>query len=194
MITGDTFNFAIESGITQAYARPSLYALGFFVIHIGGYRYGVCSPDATMLACSFREVEERIVRRGRHSVHFATEPAADKIAKAIYRATYAPNQESERFFGIPQPEFNSLVYANHLMWAPDGDEAFDDGSYVLHFDVKDRVRLIGFKCGEDYHHDARSLSDMWLEADEFYQVLQNWHDAFEAEWLAAPKSFDGLYT
>ena len=32
-----------------------------------------------------------------------------------------------------------------LVSAPDGDEAFDDGSYVLQFDVGDRVRLIAFK-------------------------------------------------
>ena len=45
------------------------------------------------------------------------------------------------------------------MWAPDGDEPFDDASYVLQFDVKDRVRLIAFKSSEGYLHDPATLSD-----------------------------------
>jgi hypothetical protein len=31
-------------------------------------------------------------------------------------------------------------------------------------------------------------SDVWLPADDFYDILRQWHDAFEAEWLFAPKS------
>jgi hypothetical protein len=59
------------------------------------------------------------------------------------------------------------------MRAPDGDEAFDDG-------VKDRVRLIAFRCGEGYAHDPATLSDVWLPADDFYRVLQQWQQAFVA--------------
>jgi hypothetical protein len=67
------------------------------------------------------------------------------------------------------------------------DEAFDDGSYVLQFDVGDRVRLIAFKSDESYRHASGTLSDVWLPADEFYNVLREWRDAFEAAWMAAPK-------
>ena len=35
MIVGDPSIFAIESGITKAYERPSFLALGFFVLHVG---------------------------------------------------------------------------------------------------------------------------------------------------------------
>ncbi len=38
-----------------------------------------------------------------------------------------------------------MVWDSKLMWAPDGDEAFDDGSYVLQIDSGSLVRLIGFK-------------------------------------------------
>ena len=48
MIVGDTQVFAIESEITEAYASLGLRALGFFVIHVGGSRYGVYDPNATM--------------------------------------------------------------------------------------------------------------------------------------------------
>jgi len=141
-----------------------------------------------MLACSFGEVENRIVRRGRHTAPFAIMPDAGSIADAYRDAIYAPNLETEFFFGIPQPEFRNLIHSNHLVWAPDGDEAFDDRSHVLHFDVEDRVRLIAFKSNEEgYHHDPRTLTDMWLEAAEFYRILERWSDAFEAEWDGAPK-------
>jgi len=48
--------------------------------------------------------------------------------------------------------------------------------------------LIAFKSNEDgYRHDPRTLTDMWLDAAEFYRILQDWRDAFEEEWTCAPK-------
>ena len=52
MLIGDTQEFAIKSFIFKAYARLSFRALGFFVIHVGGRRYGVYESNATMLANS----------------------------------------------------------------------------------------------------------------------------------------------
>src|SRR5258706_8969416 len=177
---GDPSSFAIASAITKAYERLGFRALGFFVIYIGGRRYGVQESDATLLACSFDEVRDRIARRGTHSAPFATEPDAGRIADAYRDAIYAPDQDHESFFGIPQREFRDLIYSNHLGWVPDGDEAFDDGSHVLHFDVEDRVRLIAFKSIEGgYHHDPRTLADRWIDAAEFYRILEEWRDSFE---------------
>jgi len=188
VIIGDTSRFAIESGMTKAYARLSFRALGFFVIYLGGRQYGVRASDATLLACSFGEVEDRIARSGRHTAPFAADADAGMIADAYRDAIYAPNQENERFFGFSQPEFRTLIRSHHLVWAPDGDEAFDDGSHVLHFDVKDRVRLIAFRSNEEgYHHNPRTLTDAWIDAVEFYHILAQWRDAFEKEWAAAPK-------
>jgi len=73
VIVGNPAALALESGITEAYARLSFRALGFFVIHVGGRSYGVRSSDATMLACSFDQVKKRIVDRGGHTAAFATE-------------------------------------------------------------------------------------------------------------------------
>ena len=208
MLIGDPSEFAIESSISIAYEELGARALGYFVIHIGGRCYGVREPDASWLACSFDAVEERIAQRGAHTAPFATEPDAGKIADAQYDASYGPNQEDERFFGILHPEFNDSFDSKNLAWSP-GDEEFDDGSSVFHFDIEDRVRLIGFRlkrCEEDYPHDLAipssyegefhryqhdpvTLSDVWLEADKFYNILKNWRDAFEAEWRNAPKLF-----
>lgn len=188
MIFGDPTIFAVESMITQAYERLSFRALGFFVIHVSGRRYGVCEPDATMIACSFDHIEKRIVERGEHVAPFATECDAGKIADSFRNAIYA-EEPNEIFFGMTLDEFGPLFSRrlNDLMWAPDGDEAFDDGSYVLQFDVKNRVRLIAFRCKEGGLHDPNTLSDVWIPADDFYCVLQQWHDAFKSDWASMPK-------
>ena len=188
MIVGDKSRFAIESEITKAYVHPGVRALGLFLIHAAGRCYGVRAPDATLLACSFDAIANRITRRGNHTAPFAAEPDAAKIADAFRDVVYAPDQEGKVFFGIPQPEFYGHFDSGRLVWATDGDEAFDDGSYVLQFDVADRVRLIAFRsCSEGYHHAPGTLSDVWLEAGEFYQILEKWRAAFEAEWASAPK-------
>src|SRR5260221_14792458 len=122
MIGGDPSIFAIESGITQAYDRLSFLALGFFVIHVGGRRYGVDEPDATMLGCSFDEVERRIARRGGHQAPFG-EMNAGQIADAFRNAIYAEQQE-DSYFGLPLSDFCEVIHSKHLDWAPDGDAAF----------------------------------------------------------------------
>ena len=187
MIIGNPLIFAIESNITRAYEQLGLRALGFFVIHVMGRCYGVKSPDATMLANSFDEVGERIAQRGLYNASFAMEANAGEIAVAVSRALYTDCNEGELFFGIPEPQFTGTVYSNHHLWAPDGDEAFDDGSYVLQFDVENRVRLIAFSRGADSLFDPASLHDAWLAADDFYGILQNWRDSFESEWTSLPK-------
>jgi hypothetical protein len=189
LIVGNPSVLGIESSITQAYERLSFRALGFFVIYVGGHCYGNRSPDSTMLACSYDEVERRIARRGSHTVPFATESDAGKLADAFRNTMYAEKQQ-ESYFGIPLSEFRNMIQLKHLVWAPDGDEAFDDSSYVLQFDIRDRVRVIAFKSTQDYLHDPSTLSDVWLAADDFYNVLQHWHDAFEAEWASMPKASD----
>ena len=168
MIVGDPTIFAIESIITEAYERLSFLALGLFVIHVGGRCYGVYKPDATMLACSFGEVEERIAHRGRHTAPFADELDAGKIADAVRHAIFA-DEPDDQYFGIPREEFREMFYTQSVdrMWAPDGDEAFDDGSYVLHFDVEDRVRLIAFQCQESIPHSHGTLRVGWHDPDGF---------------------------
>ena len=141
-----------------------------------------------MLACSFDQVERRIAHRGEHRASFAHEKDAGAIADAFRNAAYG-DEPAESYFGIPLEEFRRLFHreSSDLMWAPDGDEAFDDGSYVLHFDIEDRVRLIAFRSSEGYVHDPATLSDVWLPAAAFYEVLGQWHEAFDGEWTATPR-------
>jgi hypothetical protein len=187
MIVGNPDVFAIESEIAKAYERLSFLALGFFVIHVKGRPYGVKEPDATLLACSFVEVGKRIFRRGQHTPPFAMDSNAADIAFAFRRVLYDECEEGELFFGKRASQFRDTVYSNHLEWAPDGDEAFGDGSYVLQFEDPNWVRLVAFKGTPDPAYDPASLRDVWLSQDAFYGILQNWRDQFDAEWKALPK-------
>ena len=190
MIVGDKTLFAIESKITRAYKHPGIRALGYFTLHIGGRRYGVCESDATLLACALDQVEERLSRRGTHTAPFSSAPQAGDIRDAILEAIYSPDPKRDRFFGLPISGFSDFVYSSRCEWHRGCDEAFDDGSAILHFDVCDRVRLIadkGIKQPFDWRHDPETLCDFWISATDFYKILEGWRDAFLAEWKQAPK-------
>jgi hypothetical protein len=187
LIVGEPSVFAIESSITEAYERLSFRALGFFVIYVGGFCYGRRSADSTMLACSFDQVRSRIAMSGDHTAPFAVEPDAERIAEAFRNAIYGEEQR-ESYFGIPLPEFSKMIYSRRIVWAPDGDEAFDDGSYVLQFDIKDHVRLIAFKSTPYGPYDPSTIRDVRLAADDFYSLLRKWQYAFENEWAKLPKA------
>jgi Immunity protein 42 len=185
MTVSDTSTFAIESEITRAFERPSWRSLGFFVIHVAGQSYGIKSPSQSMLACSFDEVGTRITRRGTHQAPFA-EAAAIDIANAYASAVHLDNNGNELYFGLSESQFTETLDSSSLVWAPDGDEAFDDGSYVLQFDAGDRVRLIAFKR-PDSLADPASVREVWLSSDAFYDALRDWRDTFMAEWKSLPK-------
>ena len=125
--------------------------------------------------------------RGRHTAPLlATESDAGKVADAFRGALYG-GMPQEGYFGLPQAQFSEMIDSKRIVWCPDGDEAFDDGSYVLQLDVGRRVRLIAFKSGQGRLHDPGTLSDVWLAADDFYAVLRCWSEAFDEEWVATPK-------
>jgi immunity protein 42 of polymorphic toxin system len=185
MIVGDKSIFALESKITKAFASLSLRGLGFLVIHVLGQRYGINSPDATMLANSLGGVEGRILARGKHMALFDRADATE-IADAFTNAIYIDDDETKTYLGLTVAQFTEIVNSNWLMWAPDGDEAFDDGSYVLQLDVGDQVRLIAFSR-PDSSVDPASVRDVWLPADDFYGLLQQWREGFLAKWESMPK-------
>ncbi len=88
--------------------RMSVLVLGrlfFFVLHIGGLRYGVRKPEATMLACSFDEVQSRVAFRGKRIAPLATEPDAGAIADAFRNALYADEREAFKAEWVSAPQF-----------------------------------------------------------------------------------------
>ena len=135
-----------------------------------------------MLACSFDAVGRRISQRGAHVCAFGAEADAGAIADSVSLAIYADLPPGQMFWSIKTQRLVDQVYSRNLLWAPDGDEAFDDGSCILQFDVQDRSRVIAFKRDSAHLHDPQTLQDVWLKQDDFYGTLQKWHQQFEDEW------------
>jgi hypothetical protein len=189
MIVGDPSRFALESEITHAYERISQRALGYFVIHVGGTCFGIRAWDATMLATVFDGVAKRIAMRGSHAVPSISAEASESLATAFSRAFYVEHEQDELFFGMRDADFITLLHSANLDWTADGDEGFDDGSCVLQFDIGGEVRLIAFSRATNPILDRDSLREVWLPAENFYAILQNWHDRFLEEWTSFPKEF-----
>jgi hypothetical protein len=118
LIIGDLSTFTIESHVSKSYARPSLRALGSFILHVGGRSYGVQSEEATMLACSFDEVGRRLSRRGTHVAPFGDAPDALTVGEAIYNATYGADGALCSIPGLSLNQVKEIVDFNHLQWAP----------------------------------------------------------------------------
>lgn len=185
MIVGTTTDFAIETTLTKAYKNLGFFALGSFTLHVAGCRYGVNDPEATMLACSIGAIELRLQNRGRHTAPFIGLRALE-IAKAIRTFLYIDDQQSQ-YLGLTQADFGQLLHDHNLVWAPDGDAAFDDGSMVLQFDEGDNVRIIAFQSDSDGPMPDTLRQTILLAAD-FYGLLQQWLDAITTQWNAMPKT------
>jgi hypothetical protein len=180
MIAGDPSVFAIESEITEALENPGQMALGFFIIHVGGRAFGVKEPDASCLGCSFNEVEARLRRRGMHMSPFPTDYHAADVAEAYLDAIYRDTPRRD-YVGLSRQEFVEAIYTSAVIWAPDGDETFDDGSHVLQFDVGSRVRIIAFVNTESPDDLTGTIKEEWLDANFFYSVMSDWKTLITAE-------------
>lgn len=182
MTVGNPDEFAIESSITKVNEKKGLRGLGLFCLHISGLRYGVHEPDATMLACSFDAVNRRIEKKKQHTATFSDFPDAAIIADEYRRVFFSEDDNGDTRLGVSVDDFRNAIEQNQIVWAPDGDEAFDDRSCVLQFDKGDSVRLVAFKVGENTQHDPRTLRDLYLPQDKYYSTLKTWSVAFETEW------------
>jgi Immunity protein 42 len=185
MIVGNPNIFAIESEITHAYEHTSHLALGFFVVHVAGRSFGIKERDASMLGVSFDQVGKRIARRGSHHPPFPMDAPSAQVAYSFRHAIYDESKEDELFFGIPRHSFIEAISSNNLEWV--GDEEFDDSSYVLQFEDENRVRVVAFTGTPDFLYDHASLCEASLLQNEFYWILQVWHDRFKEEWISLPK-------
>ena len=93
------------------------------------------TTSPTYLACSLGEVRRRVADQDFHTAPFSTEPDPGELADAFRNAIYA-DERQESYFGIPAETFVQVFNSKRLVCAPDGDTAFDESSYVLHFDVE----------------------------------------------------------
>lgn len=181
MLIGNKSSFAIDTHIEEKLESKSLLGIGYFNIILADRRFGVCEVDATTLGCSYDNIVTRINDRGNHVAPFGEVADAHSVAKIFRDVMYINGEDGEPVFDLPRKTFMDLIYNNKLMWAPDGDEAFDDGSFVLHFDIGNDVRLIGFYTNVDTYCDEDTLVDIRISANEYYGILDSWRSKFEKE-------------
>jgi hypothetical protein len=81
--------------------------------------------------------------------------------------------------GLTANAFRDALAQGEVLWAPDGDAAFDDGSHVLQFDEGDQVRLIAFKNSDSQDKLQQSVVEVRLASDRFYELLGEWQHGFE---------------
>ena len=179
--------FAIESSILEAYDSPGQMALGFFVLYVGGRRYGYREPDSTLIGTSFNGIRKRIADCGNHKSPLPPDANATEIATAVSHANSLNEMDDKLLYEIPWPQFYKVLHANGCVLAPDNEQGFDDGSHVLQFDHGPEVRLIAFQVTADYHVEGGSLRDVRLSQDDFYGILQEWHTRFKEDWMSRPK-------
>lgn len=183
MIKGNPGFFAVESTIREVYVEKSLMALGSYIIHVAGKAYGVSSPDASILACSFDAVNLRIRRRGQHVASFDCDSAVDIMTK--YLKTYYDDFDATVISEVrPYDEFRMQIQSAGIILAPDGDAAFDDGSHILQFDIGDRIRIVAFKNEAGLDGRLQSLTDVSMDAHIFYSTLEEWRQCFIEERAA----------
>ena len=101
--------------------------------------------------------------------------SAEDIGQRYWRGLYSPD-------AVPaDTDLSDKLHLANVVWAPDGDEAFDDDSHILHLDLDQSVRLIGFRTPDDYHSRVRDVTEVVVSENEFYDTLANWLVRFTAD-------------
>jgi hypothetical protein len=181
MIIGNKV-FSIESYISSVNEHPSIRGLGYFIINIKNQVYGIKDDEATLLACSYDSMVNRFFDFGKHIISEEINIMDGlEIAEYFEKILYDERYKSD---GRMDNKIKDMIYHNKLVLAPDGDEAFDDGSRIFQFDIKDKVRLIGYKSLKNNIIDRKTLTDLIIDAGFFYETINDWSDSFLKEWDA----------
>lgn len=194
MMVGDPERFAVESAIDIAYENLGLRALGWFRLYVSGRTFGRCEPCATLLANVLDSVSRRLGQRGRHTFEKFGNLTSVEVARGylsiVYARGFCSSAELERM-GL-SGDMDSTLMSLGLDFALDGDEAFDDGSNVLHLDEGDTVRIIAFKNEIEEAEVLATVRELRMPAEEFYGTLATWRKSFADEWQRMPKNPSAL--
>ncbi|PDT27227.1 hypothetical protein CO660_24430 [Rhizobium sp. L9] len=177
MIVGNKEQFAIESEATKFLESENQMAVGFFNIYINSSRYGVRKEDSSILGNSYYEVKNRIKDRGKH-IFSRLLPAAEIIQIFQYE-NYGIASGGDDFISRHDGKLLDEILSAKIVWAPDGDAAFDDGGHVFQIDEGKVVRLIGFINDIP----AKNISEVRIEAAQFYKILRDWSNSFYKDWI-----------
>ncbi|NIJ64636.1 hypothetical protein FHR20_001567 [Sphingomonas leidyi] len=156
--------------------------IGYFLIHVGGKQYGVKKPRACVMGNSYNEIVSRISQEGEHRLSFSSKIDSKELSIYIANSIYNRGFEGGVIPAQWSKEIDDSLYANALMWAPDGDSAFDDGSHIVQVDDEQRVRITAFVNAETQGEFENSISDVILGQETFYETLGAWAREFDGQW------------
>jgi hypothetical protein len=176
VIEHGTTGFAVRTSIDSILDSRSFLAIGSHQYRFGQQWYGLAAEYAAVLGCSFNCIVDRFRNRGKHVVPMLDTHSAESIAQNWVQYVYAKPPDLQTSAELDyRNRYLEGVYERGAQMAPDGSEAFDDGSLIFQFDIGAKVRLVACRFGiapEPYR--AVDISEVTLYSDEFYDVLGAW--------------------
>lgn len=135
MLFGDKSKFGLEIEVNEIYGNEFI-GDGFFVVYIDNICYGKRDKYATTFVSIVNDL--LIFYSNLKNTNTGLENySKEEIAICFYCQGYSDANLSKYKYELL--EKTKYLYA----WNP--DEAFDDGSWVMHFDDDEKTRIIGFK-------------------------------------------------
>ncbi|MBB4100454.1 hypothetical protein GGR46_004026 [Sphingomonas kyeonggiensis] len=182
ILVGNPEMLAIESCVDEFVAQKSQMGIGYFLIHVGGRQYGVKKPRACVMGNSYNEIVSRISQDGKHILNSSSKIDSKELSIYILNSIYNRGFEGGVIPSQWSKEIDDNLYANALIWAPDGDSAFDDGSHVVQVDDGQFARITAFINAETQDEFENSISDVILRRETFYETLGAWAREFDGQW------------
>lgn len=166
-MTGDVRTFAIDTALHPECLRTHQEAFGRHQLWVGGQVYGRHDEDASCLAATFDNTVRIFQERGSFELPGPISPieALELAHKVIFLG-------DELLPMHLRPFINSCGYWSRRLLAPDGEEAFDDGAFVM--PIEHRGDVIIAAAFSNAHGLIGPISEARMIADDFYQVLGGW--------------------
>lgn len=165
MIFGDKGSFAIEIEVNNFF-HDEYVGEGKFVIYINNQRYGIDNEYATTFLCIKDELF-LFLNNLQNSIEELLRFSSTEISIAYYCQNYCD-------VDLSKLNDNLLNLTKHLVaWSP--ESAFDDGSYIIHFDYGDKTRIIGFKScmiKDKCMVQKDSVNEVFIKREEFERIIR----------------------
>lgn len=164
MVFGDKNSFAIEVEVNERY-DDYFIGDGFIVVYIKNICYGRKEKLATSFPCSVKQLETFIKNNINNGIDL-NKYTKDDIAFSYYIQNY-----SDLDLSMYNKDF---LFKTKCLTTWDFDEAFDDGSYIIHFDYGDKTRIIGFKSciiKDKCMVQKDSVNEVYIQREEFVRIL-----------------------
>ncbi|MCA9290144.1 MAG: hypothetical protein KDA25_03385 [Phycisphaerales bacterium] len=164
---GDQQRFAVEVRYGSDSARDIGSAFGRFRLWIRGQSFGCPGDSSSCFAPSGESLRQRWRQRGQHHADWVDRERPLAALREVHELVYLLTDDDLAERGL-QP--NRVAEAVNLMMAPDGSEAFDDGSLVIQWDTDDQVIVAGTIVTDEGVDDSIAL--IALANNEFYGIIQ----------------------